>query len=383
MTDPRVEKLARLLVEYSVGVKKGQVVRIQSEAVAAPLIREIYRQVLRAGAYPEMRISLDGLEEIFFAEAADHQLDRVSPFAKQMVTKIDASIGIWADTNTRALTNADPAKMARSAKAGKQIRRIFLERAAKGQLHWTGTLWPTHANAQDAEMSLSQYEDFVFSAGHLNDADPIKTWRAISASQQALTDALNKSSEVRIVAKDTDITLSVKGHKWINCDGHENFPDGEVFTGPVEKAVNGHIRFTFPAVHLGREVQDVMLEFKDGKVVRSEASKGEDFLKAMIAMDKGSCYLGELAFGTNYNITRYTRNTLFDEKIGGTIHLALGAGYPETGNNNDSGLHWDMVCDTRAGGKIYVDGQLISENGVFKDKRFPQPPRKTGRRSGS
>jgi len=374
--DPRIEKLATLLVNYSVELKKGQTVLINGHACAEPLLQAIYRQALRAGAFPMMNVAIDGLDEIFFAEANDDQLTYVSPYRKFQIERIDAQIGIWAETNTRHLSNADPKKMAKSSTARRPLSKLFLERAAKKDLRWTGTLWPTNASAQDGEMSLMEYEDFVFQAGHLDDADPIKTWKAISKSQQALTDAMNKTKEVRIVAKDTDITLSVKGRKWINCDGHENFPDGEVFTGPAEKDVNGHIRFTFPAVHHGREVVGACLEFKDGKVVKARAEKGEDFLRAMVDMDKGSCYLGELALGVNYNITKYTRNTLFDEKIGGTIHLAIGAGYPETGNKNESGLHWDMVCDTRDGGKVFADGQLIMQNGVYLDKRFPQAPKK-------
>jgi len=373
--DPRVEKLAKLLVQYSVELKKGQTVLIAGDACAGPLLREIYRQALRAGAFPITNVSLDGMEDIFWREANDDQLTYVSPFRKFQIERIDAQIGIWADSNTRHLTGVDPAKMAKSAAARKPLTKLFLERAAKKELRWSGTLWPTHAFAQDAEMSLADFEEFVFQAGHLNDADPIKTWRAISRRQQALTDAMNKAKEIRIVAPDTDLTLSVRGRRWINCDGHENFPDGEVFTGPVEKDVNGHIRFSFPAVHGGREVTGAFLEFKAGKVAQARADKGEDFLRAMVDMDAGSCYLGELAFGVNYNIGRYMRNTLFDEKIGGTVHIALGSGYPETGNANESGLHWDLVCDTRTGGKIYADGQLIQENGVFKDKRFPQPER--------
>ena len=373
MADPRIEKLARLLVNYSVELKKGQTVLINGSYLAAPLVRECYREALRVGAYPEVNIGIDGLDVIFFKEASDEQLKYVSPFRKHRIEKIDAQIGFWASANTRALTNADPKKMAIASAAGRELSKIFLDRAARKELRWTGTAWPTNAEAQDAELSLEEYEEFVFRAGHLDDADPVATWRAISRSQQALVDDMNKAKVVRIVAADTDLTLGVEGRRWLNCDGHENFPDGEVFTGPVEPTVNGHIRFSFPAVYHGREVLNVFLEFKDGKVVKSTADKGEDFLKTMIAMDGGSMMLGELAFGVNYNITRFSRNTLFDEKIGGTVHVALGAGYPETGNKNESGLHWDIVCDLRKGGKVFADGKLIQENGVFLDKRYPQP----------
>ncbi|MFB3893338.1 MAG: aminopeptidase [Phycisphaerae bacterium] len=373
MIDPRVEKLAKLLVHYSLGLEKGQFVSIRAHAVAAPLVQACYRAALRAGANPEVDISIEGLTEIFYKEASEAQLAFVSPVARLMVRRADALLAIMGGTNTRALTNVDPKRLAIAAKAHRPLNKVFLDRAAKKQLRWSGTAWPTSSGAQEAEMSLAEYEEFIFSAGHLDDADPIKTWRAISASQKALVAALNKTREIRIVAADTDITLGVRGRKWINCDGHENFPDGEVFTGPVETAVNGHIRFSFPAVHHAREVTNVFLEFSNGRCVKSTADKGEDYLRAMIAMDKGSCFLGELAFGANYNITKFTRNTLFDEKIGGTVHLALGNGYPETGNRNSSGLHWDMVCDLRKRGEVYADGKLIQRDGRFLDKRFPQP----------
>ena len=215
-------------------------------------------------------------------------------------------------------------------------------------------------------MSLSEYEDFVFNAGLLNEPDPVAAWRHVSQRQQRLVDLLDGKSDYRVTAANgTDLRMSVAGMRWINCDGHENFPDGEVFTGPVLDSVNGTVNFSFPAVHHGREVQDVRLTFKNGKVVDASAGKGEDFLVSMLDMDAGSRSLGECAIGTNYNIKQYTRNTLFDEKIGGTVHFALGAGYPETGNTNASGLHWDMVVDLRTGGTIRIDGQVISENGTF------------------
>jgi aminopeptidase len=373
MTDPRVVKLADLLINYSLRIRKGDKLVINGHYVAAPLMRECYRAALLAGANIEVNAAIDGLGEIFYRHASRRQLGYASPFAKFRVERIDASLGIWGDVNTKSLTNADPKKMALAAAAGKAVRKRFLQRASKGELRWVGTLWPTQANAQDAEMSLAEYEQFVFSAGHLDDADPVAAWKKISLSQKALQAALNKARQIRIVAEDTDLVLGVAGRKWINCDGHENFPDGEVFTGPVQREVNGHIRFSFPAVHAGHEVDGVSLEFKNGKVAAARADKGQDFLEAMIAMDKGSSYLGELALGVNYNITRYTKNTLFDEKIGGTVHVALGAGYPETGSANESGLHWDMVCDLRTRGKLYADGKLLLENGRFLDKRFPQP----------
>ena len=247
-----------------------------------------------------------------------------------------------------------------------------MNRAAEKQLRWSGTQYPTQASAQDAEMSLADYEDFVFSAGLLDKPDPVAAWKQVSERQQRLADLLNGKSDYRVVAANgTDVRMSVANRRWINCDGHENFPDGEVFTGPVIESVNGQINFSFPAVHHGREVQDVKLTFKDGKVVAASASKGEDFLISMLDTDAGSRFLGECAIGTNYQIKRYTKNTLFDEKIGGTVHFALGAGYPETGNTNESGLHWDMVVDLRQGGYIEIDGQKMSVDGRFLREGFP------------
>jgi aminopeptidase len=249
---------------------------------------------------------------------------------------------------------------------------IFMKRAAEGALKWVGTQYPSAACAQDAEMSESEYEDIVFNAGLLNKPDPVAAWKQVSERQQRLADLLTGKSEYRVVSSNgTDVRMSVAGHSWINCDGHENFPDGEVFTGPVVDSVEGQINFSFPAVHHGRECDGVKLTFRHGRVVHASADKGEDFLVSMLDMDAGSRFLGECAIGTNYDITRYTRNTLFDEKIGGTVHFALGAGYPETGNTNQSGLHWDMVVDLRKGGYVEIDGEKILVDGRFTPEGFP------------
>jgi aminopeptidase len=377
MRDPRLEKLADVIVNYSVGVKPGQVVRISSPAIATPLVLEIYRSVVRAGGHPLVRVSPEELQEIFLKDATDEQLRFVNPVSLFEIERIDCSIGVWADENTKSLSNIDPKRMGLSQGARKPLMDVFMKRTAEGTLKWCGTQFPTHASAQDAEMSLAEYEDFVFKAGLLDRPDPAAAWRAVSERQQRLADLLNENAssgrgEYRVVAANgTDVRMSVAGRRWINCDGHENFPDGEVFSGPVVESVNGTIHFSFPAVHHGREVQDVRLNFRDGKVVEASASKGQEFLISMLDMDAGSRFLGECAIGTNYSIQKYTRNTLFDEKIGGTVHFALGAGYPETGNSNQSGLHWDMVVDLRAGGRIEVDGTKINVNGKFTREGFP------------
>jgi aminopeptidase len=374
MYDSRVQKLADVLVNYSVGVKKGQLVRISGPPTAEPLVIELYRRVVEAGAHPMVRMGPEELGEIFLKTANDEQLRYISPISMLEQEKIDCSISIWAEQNTRALTNCDPRKIGISQSARKPLMEIFLQRAAEGKLKWTGTQFPTQASAQDADMSLAEYEDFVFRAGLLHLDDPAAAWRQISQRQQRLVDWLNGKKEYRVVAANgTDIRMSVAGQTWINCDGHENFPDGEVFTGPVIESVSGVVRFSFPAVHLGREVQDVQLTFRDGKVVDAKASKGEQFLHSMLDTDAGSRFLGECAIGTNYDVKNYTRNTLFDEKIGGTVHFALGAGYPETGNKNQSGLHWDMVVDLRQGGYIELDGEKINIDGRFTRPEWPQP----------
>jgi aminopeptidase len=373
MRDSRLAKLAEVLVDYSTGVKKGNLVRISGPTVAEPLIAEVYRRVIKAGGHPLVRMSSEELDEIRFKNASDEQLQYVPALAMQEVESIDVSIGIWGEQNTRSLSGCDSKRMAIASKARQPIFNTFLKRGASGALKWTGTQYPTQASAQEAEMSLAEYEDFVFAGGLLDRPDPAAAWREVSKRQQRLADRLNGHRDYHVVAANgTDIRMSVDGHHWINCDGHENFPDGEVFTGPIIESVSGVINFSFPAVYHGRQVTDVKLKFKDGKVIDASASKGQDYLFSMLDMDAGSRFLGECAIGTNYQIKRHTGNTLFDEKIGGTVHFALGAGYPETGNANQSGLHWDMVVDLRKGGLIEIDGQKISTDGKFIGEGMPE-----------
>ncbi|HEY7087203.1 MAG TPA: aminopeptidase [Tepidisphaeraceae bacterium] len=374
MRDSRLQKLADVLVNYSVAVKPGQLVRISGPSAAQPLVIEVFREVLKAGGHPHVRMSPEQLAEITLKHGNDEQLKFLNPINLYEYEKIDCSIGIWAEENTRSLTNCDPKRVGLTQAARKPLLELFLKRAAEGQLKWTGTQFPTPAAAQDADMSLEEYEDFVFNAGMLDRSDPVAEWKRVSQQQQRLVDFLNGKKDYRVVAANgTDVRMSVAGMTWINCDGHENFPDGEVFTGPVIDSVNGQINFSFPAVHLGREVTDVKLTFKNGKVIDAGASKGADFLMSMLDMDAGSRFLGECAIGTNFGITKYTRNTLFDEKIGGTVHFALGAGYPETGNKNESGLHWDMVVDLRKGGYVEIDGVKVNVDGKFTKAGFPGP----------
>lgn len=372
MTDPRLTKFADVLVNYSVETRKDHLVRIGGPTLALPLILEIQRQVLKAGAHPLVRLGSEQLADVFLREASDDQLRFVDPVGIFEVEKIDRYIGIGGDENSRHTTKVEPQKLSSVSRARQPFLEKLLGRAAKKELNWVYTQYPTNAFAQDAEMSLGEYEDFLFRACKLHVDNPVAEWKELSVSQQKLVDFLNGKKDYRVVAANgTDVTMSVREKVWINCDGRANFPDGEVFTGPEITSVNGQINFSFPAVHHGREVNDVKLTFRDGKVVKASASKGEDFLIATLDTDAGSRFLGECAIGTNFDIANYTRNTLFDEKIGGTVHFALGKGYPETGNTNQSAVHWDMVVDLRQGGYIEVDGQKINVDGKFTKSEWP------------
>ncbi len=365
MTDPRIEKLARVLVRYSLGVKKGQLVRIAGPAVAAPHIVAAYREVLLAGAHPEVRVAVDGLEEIYLKHASDEQISFVSDLDRMALEKFDGDLRFLGSTNTRALTRVSPDRMAKRREATRELTRRYMERAASGALRWCVTQAPTHADAQEAEMSLSEYEDFVYTAGHMDRDDPVAAWEVVAKDQAKVVSLLEPIKTLRVVGPDTDLTVSVAGRKWISAAGRHNFPDGEVFTGPVEDATRGTVRFSFPAIYGCREVTDVRLTFEGGRVTGATAAKGQEFLLAMLDLDGGARVLGEFAFGLNYDIQQWTRNILFDEKIGGTLHMALGAAYPDTGGQNVSGLHWDMILELRNGAEVYGDGEAIYRNGRF------------------
>jgi aminopeptidase len=363
--DPRHERLADLLVGYSTEVKPGELVYIASAAAAAPLLRALYRRVLEAGAHPYVQIAADGAAEALFEDGSDEQLAWVNPVRREELERADVRIAVEADANTRALTEVDPARQALVALSRTELREIYFRRAASGELRSVITLYPTPAHAQDAEMALADYEDFVYRAGLLDRPDPVAAWRELGETMRGLADWLGARSELRVVAEGTDLTLGVEGRTWIPCDGTENFPDGEVFTAPLEDSVEGTIRFTYPATFSGRAVRDVELRFEGGEVVESSASQGEDLLREMLALDAGARRAGEFSFGMNDAVEEFTGHTLFDEKIGGTVHLALGKAYPESGGTNDSALHWDLVCDLRSGSEVYADGELVYRDGRF------------------
>ena len=366
MTDPRVTNLARILVQYSTKIKPKDRVAIIGQPAAALLIRELYREVLHAGGFPHSLITLDRLEHLFFAEANDEQLQYVSPFTKMVYEEFEAMIGISSQSNTRALTNIDPSRQSLRARSHTDLMKTFMERSAAKEIKWVSTMFPTQAYAQDAEMSLSEFENYVYCTTFADTDDPVAEWKKIHNFQQTLVDWFVGKKHVEVKGPDVDLHLSIEGRTFENADGECNMPDGEIFTGPVEDSANGWVRFTYPAVHRGLEVEGVELKFKKGKVVKATAKKNEDFLLKMLDTDPGARYLGEFAIGTNKKVDRFIKNILFDEKIGGTIHMAVGSGYPETGSKNESAIHMDMICDMREGGQIIVDGELVYESGEFK-----------------
>jgi aminopeptidase len=365
MSDPRVTNLAKILVGYSTEVKAGEVVAIDGETAAAPLLLAVYEEVLQAGAHAVMNVALDGQIAAYFKHAADPQLEWISPFAEWMVDNVDVRIAVGASTNTRELSGVPPEKQTKRQAATGELMTRAMKRAAEGSFRWVYTLFPTSAYASEAEMSLADYEDFYYAACLATDGDPLSAWKRASEETVRLADWIEGHEEVRITAPGTDIVLGVAGRKFIPCVGDHNMPDGEFFTGPVEDSVEGEVSFHLPAVIGGREVSGVRLKFESGRVVDASAERGEEYLIKLLDTDEGARTLGELGIGTNYSIDRGTREVLLDEKLGGTVHMAVGAAYPESGGTNDSAVHTDLVCDLRLGGKLEVDGVVMQENGKF------------------
>jgi aminopeptidase len=374
MTDPRISNLARILVNYSTKVQPDQQVAIISQPIAEPLIREVYREVIRVGGYPYVLPNTTptfvpgtpGVAEILFTEGNENQLKHIDPFIKMVNEEFDVRIIILSRINTKGWSQIDPQNLGIRSKAHTPVIDIYRKRSAAGEMDWVVVLFPTHAYAQDAEMSLQEFEDYVFSTTYADTEDPVAEWQQFHDFQQGLIERLSGSKELQVKGPNIDLTLSIEGRPFINADGTKNMPSGEIYTSPVEDSANGWVRFTYPAVYRGREVSGVELRFEGGRAVKATAEKNEDFLLGMLDMDEGSRYVGEFAIGTNKKINRFIKNILFDEKIGGTIHMAMGFGFLEAGSKNKSALHWDMICDMRDGGQIFVDGDLFYESGEFK-----------------
>jgi aminopeptidase len=358
MADERIIKLAKILVEHATKVKKGDRVIINGDVIAEPLINEVYRLCILKGAHPAVHAHLPKLAHTYYKYANDDQLKRFPEVSMIEAKKADVFIGIWGTSNTREMSGIDPKRIAIRSKVVDPISKVRLKK------RWVGCDYPTNALAMEAEMSLEEYEDWFYNACNID-------YDAVKKKHEKLKHILDDASEVRIVGKNTDLKLSIKGMTSINHQGECNIPDGEVFTAPEKFKTEGHIEFSYPAIRGGNEVDGIYLEFKNGKVVKATAKKNEKFLHSMLKTDEGASYLGELGIGINYNITKYTKNLLFDEKIGGTIHLALGMAYPECytknpSQGNKSALHWDIVKDLRQGGKIIVDGKVIQDKGKFR-----------------
>lgn len=360
------DKYASVLVDYSTNVQKGDLVVIRAESFEAKdLVKAVYTRVIKKGAHALVRCSMDGCGELFVKYASDEQLDYVDPITQLEYDVVDKYISIGAPLNVKNMARADMAKMAKRSKATKGLSETLLRRASQGLASWVIADVPTQALAQEAKMSLDEYSEFLFNACYLDLDDPVAKLKQVDVQQQKWVEYLNKTSKIRFVGEQTDITFSTEGRRWISCCGSNNYPDGEIFTSPVEDSANGQIYFDFPAIYRGNESHKILMKIENGKVVEATAEKGEDFLKAMLDMDEGSRFVGEIAIGTNENIQEVTGSILFDEKIGGSIHMAVGSSYPETGGKNVSGLHWDIIKNMKNGGEIYADDVLIYKDGKF------------------
>lgn len=375
------DRLAPVIVGYSAGVKRGDAVAIHADPVAMSLIEALTEAVLDAGGDPYWVPRSEACEQILLEKGTDEQLAFLCPIDQTMMETADVRITLWAEVNTRAGASVDPSRTAARMRAKRPLMETLMRRFNAEELRWCGTLFPTQASAQDAQMSLRQYTDFVARAGKLHLPDPVAAWREVHDRQERLREWLQGRQEIRITVPPhagadgrehdgTDLRVDVSGGTWINCHGKENFPDGEVFTGPT--SAEGHVNYTYPAVHDGQGAEGVRLAFKDGKAVEASARVAQDFLIGLLDQDEGARTMGEIAIGTNYDIKSFTRHTLLDEKIGGTFHAAVGAGYPEAGNSNKSGLHWDMVSELRPdpgtgrpGGTVEADGEVFSKDGVI------------------
>jgi aminopeptidase len=365
VADEQLTKFADVIVGYSTEVRPGDEVHIEGHAPSTPLLRAVYGAALRAGGHPSAQLIVDESVEALLEEGSDDQLDWVSPAVRWNLEHGDVWILLDSPENTRYLSGVDPAKMARWLRARDPYQRRYLERAARGEFRWVLCAYPTDAAAQEAGMSLPEFEQLVYRALFLDAEDPVAAWRDFGERLEGIGSFLERTSELRIVAEDTDLSMNVGARTWIRANGKSNLPDGEIFTGPVETSVNGTIRFNLPATLRGRQAEDVRLRFEGGAVVEATARRGEGFLREMVGMDDGARRVGEFAFGLNEAVREHTGNVLLDEKIGGSVHLALGRSVPGTGGVNESALHWDIVCDLRGGGEVYADGELVYRDGSF------------------
>lgn len=381
MRDPRLDRLADVMVRYCTVVKPGHLVTIVGEPGAMDGVEALFEAVLRAGAHPSYHAKCQDLQELMLRHGSDEQVRHVCPFERYRLEKCDVLFVLACPRNTRSMGAIDPKRSAMAQAARREVLTMSLRRLAEGATQYCLTEIPGEAAAQDAEMSLKDYAERVFRAGMLHLEDPVGAWMRLRGQSERALEYLRQRKEIRLRSpasdgsvdrrkhEGTDVTVNVEGRGWNNHSGATNFPDGEIDTGPRE--VDGVVNFTFPAIFKGREVDGIRLKYRAGKVVEASAVKNEAYLIALLEQDEGASTVGELGIGTNYELPDMLRNAFFDEKIGGTFHIAVGAGYPETGNTNQSGLHWDMVSDLRRGGTMHADGELVQENGRFLKEGWP------------
>jgi aminopeptidase len=367
MLDDFNEKLAKLVVNYSLNVKKDDKVVIQAGVDSFELAREIYTEVVKVGGHVlDTKLAMPGGSELFYKYAQDHQLKFMNPITMELVKIVDKVVSVYSSTNRKALSNVEPAKLMMTREASKEIQKIYRERDAAGELDWVLCPFPAPAFAQEANMGTYEYKEFVYSSLAFDKANPVAHWKAVNKEQAEIIEILNKGKELRIVGEDTDLTMSVEGRGWINASGQKNLPDGEVFTSPIEDATEGAIRFTFPGIYMGKEIENIWLKFKEGKVIEYDAAKSKNLLEKVLETENADI-LGEMAIGTNYGIQTFTKNMLFDEKMGGTIHLALGSGFKEIGSKNESVIHWDILKDMKSEDSvIFLDGEIIYKAGKWQ-----------------
>ncbi len=359
-------KLARLLTSYCVPIYRGQLVVVMTTTAAEPLIEALLEAVMQRGGHLETRLQTTNSREIFLKNATEDHLSYLSPIYMAQGKHQDVLFRIDAPLNTKALTNIDPVLLAKRRRANQPYQDIYQSRVDAGEIRWNVTTWPTLASAQEAEMGFLEYTEFVYKAAGLDQADPVAHWQAFKAQQLRLCAWLQDKKHADVHGPGIDLSFEFGGRTWISAHGERNFPDGEIFTSPLDDSANGHIAFNLPSVYDGREIRGVQLSLKDGVVVEASAEKGEDFLLAQLAVDAGAKRLGEFAIGTNWGVDRVTGNTLFDEKMGGTIHMALGGALEPAGGINQSMIHWDMVHRMTEGGEIWIDGTLFYQNGEFQ-----------------
>ncbi|HLY30476.1 MAG TPA: aminopeptidase [Ktedonobacterales bacterium] len=360
--DQRMNRWAKTLVGYCLEVQPGEAVAIHATPAAEPLITEVSREILRAGGHPVPIITLPGVREALLRDGNEEQLGWIDPATRAVVEHVKVRLNIMSETNTRQFTGIDPKRQGIVNRSYRELSKTL----GSPEQRWCLTLYPTQGYAQEAGMSLAEFEEFVYEACFLNSRDPAERWRELGRKQQAYVDWLRDKREAHVIGPETDLRLSIAKRIFRNSDGKRNFPSGEFFTGPIEDSVEGHVRFTIPSLINGNHVQDIRLRFEHGRVVEASAAQGDSYLQTMLDLDEGARTLGEFAFGNNFGIQRSIGNTLFDEKIGGTIHMALGNSYPETGGKNVSALHWDMICDLRkaaGGGEVRIDGVTLLKDG--------------------